>query len=222
MKPTECSSPTSALPASCAEGIVFLVDDDLSVRRALKLLISSAGWQPAICASANEFLELPQPAVPSCLVLDVGLPDINGLELQQLVADRAEMPIIFITGDSDVPVTVRAMKAGAVEFLTKPFGDDVFLNAIRDALNCSSAAIRRQAEAQALRDCYGSLTRREREVMTRVVCGRLNKQVANELGISEVTVKVHRGNMMEKMHASSFLELVKMAVRLGLIPATRG
>jgi len=222
MKPTECSSPTSALPASCAEGIVFLVDDDLSVRRALKLLISSAGWQPAICASANEFLELPQPAVPSCLVLDVGLPDINGLELQQLVADRAEMPIIFITGDSDVPVTVRAMKAGAVEFLTKPFGDDVFLNAIRDALNCSSAAIRRQAEAQALRDCYGSLTRRDREVMTRVVCGRLNKQVANELGISEVTVKVHRGNMMEKMHASSFLELVKMAVRLGLIPATRG
>jgi len=222
MKPTECSSPTSALPASCAEGIVFLVDDDLSVRRALKLLISSAGWQPAICASANEFLELPQPAVPSCLVLDVGLPDINGLDLQQLVADRAEMPIIFITGDSDVPVTVRAMKAGAVEFLTKPFGDDVFLNAIRDALNCSSAAIRRQAEAQALRDCYGSLTRRDREVMTRVVCGRLNKQVANELGISEVTVKVHRGNMMEKMHASSFLELVKMAVRLGLIPATRG
>jgi FixJ family two-component response regulator len=222
MKPTECSSPASALPASCSEGIVFLVDDDLSVRRALKLLISSAGWQPAICASANEFLELPQPAVPSCLVLDVGLPDINGLELQQLVADRAEMPIIFITGDSDVPVTVRAMKAGAVEFLTKPFGDDVFLNAIRDALNCSSAAIRRQAEAQALRDCYGSLTRREREVMTRVVCGRLNKQVANELGISEVTVKVHRGNMMEKMHASSFLELVKMAVRLGLIPATRG
>jgi FixJ family two-component response regulator len=222
MKPTECSSPTSALPASCAEGIVFLVDDDLSVRRALKLLISSAGWQPAICASANEFLELPQPAVPSCLVLDVGLPDINGLELQKLVADRAEMPIIFITGDSDVPVTVRAMKAGAVEFLTKPFGDDVFLNAIRDALKCSSAAIRRQTEAQALRDCYGSLTRREREVMTRVVCGRLNKQVASELGISEVTVKVHRGNMMEKMHASSFLELVKIAVRLGLIPATRG
>jgi FixJ family two-component response regulator len=222
MKPTECSSPTSVFPASCAEGIVFVVDDDLSVRRSLKLLICCAGWQPAICASATQFLALPQPAVPSCLVLDVGLPDINGLELQKLVADRIEMPIIFITGNGDVPVSVRAMKAGAVEFLTKPLVDDVLLNAIRDALKCSSAAIHRRAEAQDLRECYATLTRREREVMGLVVGGRLNKQVGAELGISEITVKVHRRNMMEKMHANSFLELVKMAVRLGLVPAPRG
>jgi len=222
MNPTESSSPSSVFPASPAEGIVFVVDDDLSVRRSLRQLIGWAGWQPAICASAKEFLALPRPAVASCLVLDVGLPDINGLEVQKLVADRIEMPIIFITGGGDVPVTVRAMKAGAVEFLTKPFEDDVLLNAIRDALKYSTTAIRRQTELQALRDCYSSLTRREREVMTLVVSGRLNKQVGAELGISEITVKVHRGNMMEKMHAHSFLELVKMAVRLGLMPATKG
>jgi FixJ family two-component response regulator len=210
------------LPAPGAEGIVFVVDDDLSVRRSLHLLIGWAGWQPAICASAQEFLAHPRPAVPNCLVLDVGLPDIHGLELQKLVADRIEMPVIFITGDGDVPVTVRAMKAGAIEFLTKPFEDDVLLNAIRNALKNSNTAISRQTEIQALRDCYSSLTRREREVMALVVSGRLNKQVGAELGISEITVKVHRGNMMEKMHASSFLELVKMAVRLGLIPAPRG
>ena len=223
MKPTESIPPSLGLSISRAEGIVFVVDDDVSVQRSLKLLISYAGWQPAICATAEEFLALPRVAVPSCLVLDVGLPDINGLELQRLVADRVEMPIIFITGsDGDVPATVQAMKAGAVEFLTKPFGDDVLLGAIRDALERSNTAIREQAEIQALRDSHCSLTRREREVMALVVSGRLNKQVGVELGISEITVKVHRGNMMEKMHANSFLELVKMAVRLGMIPATKG
>jgi FixJ family two-component response regulator len=223
MTPKDCGSSSSGFPLACAEGIVFVVDDDLSVQRSLKLLISYAGWQPAICATAKEFLALARVAVPSCLVLDVGLPDINGLELQRLVADRVEMPIIFITGsDGDVPATVQAMKAGAVEFLTKPFGDDVLLSAIREALERSNTAIRGQAEIQALRDSHSSLTRREREVMALVVSGRLNKQVGVELGISEITVKVHRGNMMEKMNAKSFLELVKMAVRLGMIPATRG
>jgi FixJ family two-component response regulator len=222
MQPTDPFLAGSGLSISHAEGIVFVVDDDLSVRRSLKIFISHAGWQPAICASAKEFLALPRAAVPSCLVLDVGLPDINGLELQDLVADRIEMPIIFITGDGDVPDTVRAMKAGAVEFLTKPFGDEALLNAIRDALERSNSAICQLAEIHALRDCYSSLTRREREVMGLVVSGRLNKQVGAELGISEITVKVHRGNMMEKMHADSFLELIKMAARLGLIAATKG
>jgi FixJ family two-component response regulator len=212
----------SGLSMSHAEGIVFVVDDDLSVRRSLKILISQAGWQPAICASAKEFLALPRVAVPCCLVLDVGLPDINGLELQDLVTDRIEMPVIFITGNGDVPVTVQAMKGGAVEFLTKPFEDEALLNAIRDALERSNGAICQLADIQALRDRYSSLTRREREVMGLVVSGRLNKQVGAELGISEITVKVHRGNMMEKMHANSFLELIKMAARLGLIPATKG
>ena len=220
MMPTDSSS--SSLPLACAEGIVFVVDDDLSVLRSLKLLISYAGWQPALCASAKEFLALPRVAVPSCLVLDVGLPDINGLELQNLVADRIEMPIIFITGDGDVPVSVQAMKSGAVEFLTKPFEDQALLNAIREALERSNSAICQRADVQALRDCYGSLTHREREVMGLVVSGRLNKQVGAELGISEITVKVHRRNMMEKMHANSFLELIKMASRLGLLPATKG
>ena len=220
MQPTDPFLAGSGL--SHAEGIVFVVDDDLSVRRSLKLLISHAGWQPAICASAKEFLALPRVAVPSCLVLDVGLPDINGLELQDLVADRIEMPIIFITGDGDVPGTVRAMKAGAVEFLTKPFGDELLLNAIREALERSNSAICQLSEIQALRDCYSSLTHREREVLGLVVSGRLNKQVGAELGISEITMKVHRGNMMEKKRADSFLELIKIAARLGLVATTNG
>ena len=222
MKPTDCGSSSSGLPLACAEGIVFVVDDDLSLLRSLKLLISNAGWQPAMCASAKEFLALPRVAVPSCLVLDVGLPDMNGLELQDLVADRIEMPIIFITGDGDVPGTVRAMKAGAVEFLTKPFGDELLLNAIREALERSNSAICQLSEIQALRDCYSSLTHREREVLGLVVSGQLNKQVGAELGISEITVKVHRGKMMEKMHANSFLELIKIAARLGLVATTNG
>ncbi len=195
---------------------VFVVDDDVSVRESLELLISSAGWQPETFASAQEFLSRPNPSVPSCLVLDVTLPGLSGLELQERLADRADMPIIFITGYGDVPMTVRAMKAGAVEFLEKPFRDDVLLNAIRGAIERSRAALRREAEMRDLRVCYESLTPREREVMALVVSGLLNKQVGAELSISEITVKAHRGQVMRKMQADSLPDLVTMAARLGL------
>jgi FixJ family two-component response regulator len=196
---------------------VFIVDDDVSVRESLELLIHSAGWQPETFASAQEFLARPRVPVPSCLVLDVSLPGLNGLDLQGHVAvQRADLPIIFITGYGDVPMTVRAMKAGAVEFLTKPFRDDVLLNAIGQAIERSRAALDNEARVQVLRDCYASLTRRERQVMELVVSGRLNKQVGGELGISEITVKAHRGKVMQKMQADSLPELVKMAARLRL------
>src|SRR2546423_11939831 len=202
-------------PMSHATPIVFVVDDDVSVRESLELLIGCAGWQPETFASAQAFLARPRVLAPSCLVLDVSLPDLNGLDLQKRIAvDRIDMPIIFITGYGDVPMTVQAMKAGAVEFLTKPFGDDVLLSAIRHAIERSRIALDHETELQALRVCYASLTRREREVMELVVYGLLNIQVGFELKISEITVKAHRGKVMLKMQADSFAELVKIAAKL--------
>jgi FixJ family two-component response regulator len=197
-----------------AKPTVFVVDDDVSVRESLKLLIESVGWQPEAFGSGQEFLARPRVLAPSCLVLDVVLPDLNGCDLQKVVADRADMPIIFITGYGDVPTTVRAMKAGAVEFFTKPFAGDVLVSAIRNAIEHSHTALRHEAEMQSLRDCYASLSRREREVMALVVAGRSNKQVGRDLGISEITVKAHRGKMIRKMNADSLPELVRMAERL--------
>ena len=196
--------------------IVFIVDDDISVRESLELLIRTAGWRPEAFASAQEFLARPRPTVPCCLVLDVTLPGLSGLELQKQLTERTDMPIIFITGYGDVPMSVQAMKAGAVEFLTKPFKDDVLLDAIRGAIERSRAALRLDSEVRILKDCYDSLTPREREVMALVVSGLLNKQVGGELGISEITVKAHRGQVMRKMKADSLPDLVTMASRLGL------
>jgi FixJ family two-component response regulator len=203
--------------------IVFVVDDDISVRESLESLIRFAGWHPQTFASAQEFLSHPRVFVPSCLVLDVTLPDLNGLDLQKRIAtDRIDMPIIFITGHGDVPMSVRAMKAGAVEFLTKPYGDEVLLSAIRQAIESSHAALRREAEMRSIRDSYASLSSRERQVMALVVRGLLNKQVGAELGISEITVKAHRGNMMRKMKADSLPGLVNMAARLDLASIPKG
>jgi FixJ family two-component response regulator len=193
---------------------VFVVDDDVSVRESLELLILSADWQPESFASAEDFLARPRIAGPSCLVLDVSLPNLNGLDLQQRILDRVDMPIIFITGYGDVPTTVQAMKAGAVEFLTKPFSDEVLLNAIRKAIERSCAALAHEAELRALRDCHSSLTPREQETMALVVSGLLNKQIALELGISEITVKAHRGRVMRKMQVDSLAELVRVAAAL--------
>jgi len=205
------------------EPIVFVVDDDISVRESLELLIADAGWRPELFASAQEFLARPRPRCPSCLVLDLGLPDLNGLELQRRIAgDRIQMPIIFVTGRGDIPTTVQAMKAGAVEFLTKPFAPEVLLSAIQNALERSRGALGEEATLQALRDRYQSLSGREREVMALVVRGRLNKQVGGELGITEITVKGHRGRMMHKMRAKSLPELVNMAARLGVATADTG
>jgi FixJ family two-component response regulator len=203
------------------ESLVFVVDDDVSVRESLESLIKAAGWQAETFASAQDFLARPRVTVPSCLVLDVALPGLSGLELQQRLAERADMPIIFITGYGDVPMTVQAIKAGAIEFFTKPFKDDVLLEAIRQAIDRSRAALRRDSEMQVLRNCYSALTPREREVMALVVSGLLNKQVGGELAISEITVKAHRGQVMRKMKAESLPDLVTMAARLGLQPAPK-
>ena len=195
--------------------IVFVVDDDVSVRESLESLIRCEGWQPETFASAQEFLDRPRALVPNCLLLDISLPGLNGLDLQGVVAgERMDMPIIFITGHRDVPMAVRAMKAGAVEFLTKPFSDDVLLTAVRAALERSRVALSLEAEMRMLRGCYASLSQRERQVMALVVSGLLNKQVGGELGISEITVKAHRGKVMQKMKADSLADLVKMAARL--------
>lgn len=202
---------------SRAAPLVFVVDDDISVRESLELLIRRAGWAPETFESAQAFLSRPHATGPRCLILDMTLPGLNGLELQKRVAaDRAEMPIIFITGHGDVPTTVQAMKAGAVEFLTKPFSDDVLLGAIEGAIERSEVALRVGAEIEALQERYASLSRRERDVMGLIVRGLLNKQVGFELGISEITVKAHRGRVMRKMNARSFAELVNSAAKLGL------
>jgi FixJ family two-component response regulator len=203
--------------------VVFVVDDDISVRESLELLIAEAGWRPEMCSSAQEFLALPRPPCPSCLILDMNLPDLNGLELQKRIGgDRTDMPIIFITGRGDIPMTVQAMKAGAAEFLTKPFSVEVLVDAVRSALERSRASLDEKVSLQALRDRHASLSPREQEVMALVVRGQLNKQVGGTLGISEITVKAHRGRVMQKMRAKSLPELVTIAARLGLETAGRG
>jgi FixJ family two-component response regulator len=202
-----------------ATPVVYIVDDDISVREALETLIAHEGWRPLAFASAQAFLAHPRSAAPGCLVLDVGLPDLNGLELQKRLAGGNDLPIIFITGFGDIPMTVQAMKAGAVEFLTKPFPSDVLIGAIRSALEQSRSSRAEEASLQALRTRHAALSRRQQHVLALVVHGRLNKQAAASLGISEITVKGHRGRMMRKMRAKSFAELVKMADRLGLATA---
>lgn len=218
MTPASATDPARRSP-SRPPGVptVFVVDDDVSIREALEALIQVEGWRPETFASATEFLAHPRGQAPSCLVLDVRLPDLDGLELQRrIAADRADLPIIFITAHSDVPMTVRAMKAGASEFLIKPFSDDALVDAIRDAVRCSGAALKTQSEIATLQACYASLSRRERQVMALVAAGLLNKQVGGELGISEITVKAHRGRVMRKMAAGSLADLVRMTQRLCL------
>jgi len=195
--------------------IVFVVDDDISVRESLELLLHHQGFAVETFNSAQEFLARQRTAAPSCLVLDVSLPGLNGLDLQKRVAqERHDMPIIFITGHGNIPMSVQAMKAGAVEFLTKPFSDEVLLAAIHNAIGRSRVLLDRDAEIRELKDRYARLTSREREVMALVVAGLPNKQVGSELSISEITVKAHRGSMMRKMQAESLPELVSIATRL--------
>jgi FixJ family two-component response regulator len=202
---------------------VVVVDDDVSVRESLELLIQEEGWQPALFESAQAFLARLPTLVPSCLILDVNLPDLSGLDIQQRISDeKSSTPIIFITGYGDIPTSVRAMKAGAAEFLTKPLDDAIVLQAIRDAVLRGQANLKREGAQRQLQERYGSLTKREREVMNLVVTGLMNKQVGFELDISEITVKAHRGRVMEKMHATTFVDLVNMAGRLGISTVREG
>jgi FixJ family two-component response regulator len=207
---------TERPPTSRIDPVVFIVDDDVSIRESLEQLVLLQGWQPVVFSSAQDFLTSPRPSAPSCLVLDVNLPDLNGLDLQERIAtSHTEMPVIFITGFGDVPMSVKAMKAGAAEFLTKPFDIEILLQAMRNAISRNQDALRREAAMQELRNAYASLSKREREVMALVVSGLLNKQVGGEMGISEITVKAHRGQVMRKMKASSFADLVNMSATLG-------
>ena len=212
--PGEAGREPSTPAIAGATPVVCVVDDDVSVRESLELLILSCGWRPETFASAEEFLERSPIDSPSCLILDVTLPNLNGLDLQNRIVDRTDMPIIFITGYGDVPTTVQAMKAGAMEFLTKPFVDEVLQAAIRQAIARSRNALAHEAQLQVYRDAQASLTPRERETMALVVSGLLNKQIAAELGISEITVKAHRGRVMRKMQADSLADLVRAAAAL--------
>ena len=214
---TAFASASKPASMSAAKPTVFIVDDDISVRESLEGLIAIAGWRPEVFGSAHEFLTRPRQTSPSCLILDVTLPDLNGLEVQRRIArDRTDMPIIFITGHGDIRTTVQAMKAGAIEFLTKPFTPSLLLEAIESAIERSRAFLAEEADRQALRQRHESLSVREREVMAFVVRGLLNKQVGAELGIGEATVKAHRGRVMRKMKAKSFADLVHMDMRLRL------
>lgn len=212
----DCCSLRAERHLSTGASVVFIVDDDASVRQSLELLVRGAGWQARSFSSAREFLAVPRARAPSCLLLEATLPDLHGLEVQRLVADRADMPVIFITSLEDVPMTVQAMKAGAVEVLRKPIREELLLSATHQALERSRSTIDRGVEIQMLRNRYASLTQREREVMAWVIAGLLNKQIGPELGIAEITVKMHRGSVMRKMDAASLPDLVRMAVTLGL------
>jgi FixJ family two-component response regulator len=213
---------TGSTTMSDTRPIVAIVDDDVSIREALEPLLELSGWRVRSFECATAFLDWVAPEGPGCLLLDVSLPDLNGLDLQARIADeRPEMPIIFLTGYGDVPMTVRAMKAGAVEFLTKPFDDEFLLAAIERAIERSRVLVAERKDRKDLDARYTSLSRREREVMHLIVAGLLNKQVGGELGISEITVKAHRGRLMDKMRAASFADLVKMSEKLGLDTASR-